>query len=125
MLGYIPRELAQYLSPLIEKFCLNFEVKELYCMDYILQITLYFSLSGVIFSRALSDDHMQTYDILEIVSLLFLIHMNIYRAVSFLYLRMPELLFRFRLSAKMWNYVTKYTVIACKNISLYGNMLYV
>ncbi|KAL6535299.1 hypothetical protein OROMI_026673 [Orobanche minor] len=25
MLGYIPRELAHYLSPLIDKFCLNFE----------------------------------------------------------------------------------------------------
>lgn len=30
MLGYIPRELAQYLSPLIDKFHLNFEVNELY-----------------------------------------------------------------------------------------------
>lgn len=26
MLGFLPRELAQYLSPLIEKFCLSFEV---------------------------------------------------------------------------------------------------
>lgn len=27
MLGYIPRELAQCLSPLMDKFGLNFEVK--------------------------------------------------------------------------------------------------
>jgi hypothetical protein len=26
MLGFLPRELAQYLSPLIDKFCLSFEV---------------------------------------------------------------------------------------------------
>ncbi|XP_062164516.1 fanconi-associated nuclease 1 homolog isoform X2 [Alnus glutinosa] len=26
MLGFLPRELAQYLSPLIEKFCLSFEI---------------------------------------------------------------------------------------------------
>lgn len=30
MLGYIPRELAQYLSPLIDNFHLSFEVNELY-----------------------------------------------------------------------------------------------
>ena len=26
VLGFIPRELAQYVSPLIEKYCLTFEV---------------------------------------------------------------------------------------------------
>lgn len=29
LLGYIPRELAKYLSPLMDKFHLNFEVTEL------------------------------------------------------------------------------------------------
>lgn len=60
MLGYIPRELAQYLSPLIEKFHLNFEVKELYCIDYILQISESFFLARRIYFQRRSSASRHT-----------------------------------------------------------------
>lgn len=50
MLGFIPRELAQYLSPLMDKYLLSFEV---ICCSFttlfVLNIT--FSLSLSTFSR--------------------------------------------------------------------------
>jgi hypothetical protein len=53
MLGFLPRELAQYLSPLIEKFCLSFEViyflnwKES-CLNFCASFSL-FQVSGSVF----------------------------------------------------------------------------
>lgn len=45
MLGFIPRELAQYLSPLMDKYLLSFEVICSFTTLFLLNISLSLSLS--------------------------------------------------------------------------------
>ena len=48
VLGFLPRELAQYLSPLIEKYRLSFEV--IYFRSFYAYLSTCFKISRSIFS---------------------------------------------------------------------------